>query len=78
MIAQATKTNNGVVTSDEATVQAVVEMLSKNQSVKIYRWTCETCGMIYTGSAPDSCECCGKEASLVHQPDFRREMCSRW
>ncbi|TMD57254.1 MAG: hypothetical protein E6I93_03200 [Chloroflexi bacterium] len=81
MIAQRIGTNNDVVTSDDATaqtVQAAVTLLSRRPTPISYRWVCETCGMIYRGSAPTSCESCGKEVSPVHQPDFHREMCSRW
>jgi rubrerythrin len=80
MIAQRIDTNNAVVTSDDATertVQAAVTLLSK-RPITPYRWICETCGMIHRGSAPASCESCGKEVSPVYQPDFQREMGSRW
>ena len=81
MIAQRITTNNGVVTGDKATertVQAAVTFLSRRPGAVSYRWVCETCGMIYRGSAPGSCESCGKEVSPLHEPDLHREMCSRW
>ncbi len=74
MIAQKTRTNNAVVTGSEATVQAAVKLLTPNRSVMLYRWECEVCGMVHTGSMPASCDSCGKEASLVHQPDIHQEM----
>ncbi len=76
MIAQRTKTNNGVVRSDEATVQAAVKLLTQNRSVMIYRWECEVCGMVHTGLKPPACDSCGKEGSLVHQPDTHLETTS--
>jgi rubrerythrin len=74
MIAQKTKINNAVVTSNGATVQAAVKLLTQSKAVMIYRWECEVCGMVHTGSMPTSCDSCGKEGSLVHQPDMHREI----
>ena len=74
MIAQRTKTNNAVETSDEATVQAAVELLTRNRPVMLPRWECEVCGMVHTGPLPTTCDSCGKEGSLVHQPDMHLEM----
>ena len=74
MIAQRTKTNNAVVTSKDATVQAAVELFSQNRAIMLYRWECEVCGMVHTGTMPVSCDSCGKEGSLVHQPDLHQEM----
>ncbi len=74
MIAQRTKTNNVVETSDDATVQAAVKLLTLNRSGMLYRWECEVCGMVHTGPLPTACDSCGKEGSLVHQPDTRLEM----
>ncbi len=76
-IAQKTKINKGVVTSDEATVQAAVKLLTQSRAVMVYRWQCEVCGMVHTGPMPAACESCGKEGSLVHQPEFRTELSSR-
>lgn len=78
MIAQNIITHNGVVTSDDATVRAAVKLLTSNSSAMAHRWTCEVCGMIHTGSLPTSCDSCGAVGSLVHQPNFRREINSRW
>ena len=66
------------VTSDDATVRAAVKLLTSRQPVMVQRWTCETCGMVHTGVLPTSCDSCGADASLVHQPGFRREINSRW
>jgi rubrerythrin len=74
MIAQRTKTNNVVETSDDATVQAAVKLLTLNRPGMLYRWECEVCGMVHTGPLPTACDSCGKEGSLVHQPDMRLEM----
>jgi rubrerythrin len=74
MIAQKTRTNNGVVTGHEATVQAAGKLLTPNRAVILYRWECEVCGMVHTGPLPASCDSCGKEGSLVHQPDIHQEM----
>jgi rubrerythrin len=73
MFAQRTKTNNVVVRSNEATVQAAVKLLTQNRSAMIYRWECEVCGMVHTGPKPAACDSCGKEGSLVHQPDTHQE-----
>lgn len=88
MIAQNIITNDGVlirapqaplsVTSDDATVRAAVKLLTSNQSAMVHRWACESCGMIHTGPLPTTCDSCGANASLAHQPDFRREINSRW
>jgi rubrerythrin len=72
MIAQKTKTNNAVITSNEATAK----LLSQNRALMLYRWECEVCGMVHTGPLPTACDSCGKEGSLVHQPDLHQEMSS--
>jgi rubrerythrin len=74
MIAQRTKTNNVVEMSVEATVQTAVELLTQKRPVMLYRWECEVCGMVHTGSLPTACDSCGKEGPLVHQPDMHLEM----
>lgn len=74
MIAQRTKTNNDVVISKDAAVQAGVKAFLQDQAVFIYRWECEVCGMVHTGPMPAACDSCGKEGSLVHQPDLHQEM----
>lgn len=73
MIAQRTKTNNVVEMSDVATVQAAVKLLTR-KPVMLYRWECEVCGMVHTGSLPTACDSCGKEGPLVHRPDMHLEM----
>ena len=77
MIAQNIIPTDVVMSSDDATVRAAVRLLTSNQPAMVYRWACETCGMIHTGPLPTSCDSCGA-TSLVHQPDFRCEMNSRW
>ncbi len=74
MIAQKTKINNAVVTSNGATVQTAAKLLNQGKAVMVYRWECEVCGMVHTGSMPASCDSCGKEGSLVHQPDMHQEI----
>ena len=76
MIAQTrrTQTNNSVVTSKDATVQTAVEPIPQNRAIMLYRWECEVCGMVHTGPKPTECDSCGKEGSLVHQPDLHQEM----
>ena len=74
MIAQRTKTNNVVVNGRDATVQAVVKTSTQDRTSMLYRWECEVCGMVHTGPWQASCDSCGKEGSLVNQPDLHLEM----
>ena len=74
MIAQRTKTHNAVVTSKDATVHAAVIPTPQNRAIMLHRWECEVCGMVHTGPMPTECDSCGKEGSLVHQPDLHQEM----
>jgi rubrerythrin len=69
-----TQTNNSVVTSKDATVQTAVEPIPQNRAIMLYRWECEVCGMVHTGPMPASCDSCGKEGSIVNQPDLHQEM----
>jgi rubrerythrin len=78
MIAQGKSTNDVVDLSEVATVQAVMDLLSRRPTSLSSRWICETCGMIHTGPAPTSCESCGGSVSLAHPDDIPREMGSRW
>ena len=78
MIAQRKNTSDVVDLSDDATVQAAITFLSRRPTLLSYRWVCETCGMIHSGSAPSSCESCGGAVTLAHQGDICREMGSRW
>lgn len=78
MIAQRMSINNGVVTSDEATVQAVMALLAEHKRTTTRRWACEVCGMVHTGTASTACESCGATGALMQQPDFRSQMNSRW
>ena len=74
MIAQRTKTDKAVVTSKDATVQTAVIAFPQQQAIMLYRWECEVCGMVHTGPMPTSCDSCGKEGSIVNQPDLHQEM----
>ena len=74
MIAQRTKTNNVVVTSKDETVQKAIKMPTQDRTLMLYRWECEVCGMVHTGPLQASCDSCGKEGSLVQQPDLHQEM----
>jgi rubrerythrin len=78
MIAQTARTNNGVVTDDEATVQAAVELLTSKKAPTAQRWACEVCGMLHTGSRPTSCESCGATTSFTHEFYSPRTLNSRW
>ncbi len=78
MIAQRKPINNAVVKSDEATVQAAITLLTRRPTTISYRWLCECCGMIHTGSAPAQCESCGQEVTLAHDGDLPREMGTHW
>lgn len=78
MIAQKTRTNNGVATDDEATVQAAVELLTSKKAPTPQRWACEVCGMIHTGSRPTSCESCGASECFTDQFFSPQIFNSRW
>jgi len=88
MIAQNVITNDEVLirapqaplylTSDDVIVHAAVKLLTSNSSAMAHRWSCGTCGMIHTGPLPTSCDSCGADASIIHQPSFRSEINSRW
>jgi rubrerythrin len=73
VIAQRTKTNTDVV-NNNATVQKAVKLFPQNRALILFRWECEVCGMVHTGPMPTACDSCGKEGSLVHQPDLHQEM----
>lgn len=77
MIAQRKLTNKAVVKSDDAAVQAAVSLLTRPTALS-YRWICECCGMVHSGSAPAHCESCGKEVTLARESDLPREMGTRW
>ena len=78
MIAQRKLTNRAVVKSDDAAVQAAVTLLTRRPTAISYRWICECCGMVHTGSAPAECESCGKEVARAHDADIPREMGPHW
>ena len=79
MIAQRKLTNKAVVKSDDAAVQTAVSLLTRPPAIVSYRWICECCGMVHTGSVPASCESCGgQEVTLAREADLPREMGTRW
>jgi rubrerythrin len=80
MSVQRTKTTSIEAISDLAAVQEAMRVLEQHQAKKTaaQRWVCEVCGMIHTGSAPETCNSCGNDSSLVQLTDFRREIGSRW
>ena len=69
------KQTKAVVTSKDATVQTAVIAFPQQQAMVISRWECGVCcGMVPPGPMPASCDSCGKEGSLIHQPDLHQEM----
>lgn len=80
MSVQRIKTTTIEAISDLAAVQEAMRVLEQHQAKKtaVRRWVCEVCGMIHTGSAPETCDSCGNDSSLVQLTDFRREIGSRW
>jgi len=78
VIAQRKLTNKAVVKSDDAAVQAAVTLLARRPTTISYRWICECCGMVHTGSAPTRCDSCGKQVTLARETDLPREMGTRW
>ncbi len=41
-------------------------------------WTCEICGMVHSGAAPEACDSCGTTDAIALQQDIRPEVNSRW
>ncbi len=80
MSAHRTKITTLEAISDLAAVLEAMRVLEQHRSNKtnVQRWVCEVCGMIHTGSAPEACDSCGSNVSLVQLPDFRREINSHW
>jgi len=80
MSVQRTKTTTLETTSDLAAVQEAMRVLEQHRLNKtnVQRWVCEVCGMIHTGSAPEACDSCGSNVSLVQLSDFRTEISSHW
>lgn len=76
MIAQNITTTTSVAKSKDAAVQEAMELLARTR-IQVRRWECEVCGMVHTGTAPDTCDSCGVSA-LVQQPDLHREMSTHW
>ena len=63
-------------TASHNAVQEAMHILSERKLA--YRWVCEVCGMVHTGSVPGACDSCGSSNSLVQDQVFPREMNSRW
>ena len=76
MIQQRAITSDTITASHNAAVQEAMHILSERKPA--YRWVCEVCGMLHTGSVPGACDSCGSPDSLVQDQDFPREMNSRW
>ncbi len=80
MSVQRTKATTLEAISDLAAVLEAMRVLEQHRSNKTnaQRWVCEVCGMIHTGSAPEACDSCGSNISLVQLSDFRTEINSHW
>lgn len=76
MIIQRAITTDTITSSHNAAVQEAMHILSEKKPA--YRWVCEVCGMLHTGSVPVACDCCGSSDSLVQDEASPREMNSRW
>ncbi len=63
MSVQRTKTTTIEAISDLAAVQEAMRVLEQHQAKK---------------TAPETCDSCGNDGSLVQLTDFRREIGSRW
>lgn len=76
MMIQRAITTDTVTSSHSAAVQEAMHILSERKPA--YRWVCEVCGMLHTGSVPGACDSCGSSNSLVQDQASPREMNSRW
>ena len=76
MITQRAITTDTITARRSAAVQEAMHILSERKPA--YRWVCEACGMLHTGSMPGACDCCGSSDSLVPDHDTPHEMNSRW
>ena len=72
MIAQRTFTTKSNILHEAA---QVVEQHSWSDTA---HWACEVCGMLHTGSSPDSCESCGATDTFTALEDESTEIGSRW
>lgn len=72
MITQRTFTTTNNVLREAA------QILNTYEETSVARWACEVCGMLYTGSSPDSCESCGASHGFTELHDERTEIGSRW
>jgi rubrerythrin len=69
------KITTGTITDNSAAVQEALHILSEQRPT--YRWVCEVCGMLHTGSAPTACDSCGSPDAIVQEQSQRREMSGR-
>lgn len=71
MIAQRT-----MITRDASpAVQEAERLLAERTPV--YRWVCEVCGMIHSGTAPQACDSCGSSDALTQLREQHMEMSGR-
>ena len=75
MIAQRTMTTANSTQNTSPAVQEALRLLAAKTPV--YRWVCEECGMIHSGTAPQACDSCGSSRSLARLHEFSMEMGSR-
>jgi len=59
-------------------LQEVAQVLDEHQMMDTSHWACEVCGMLHTGSSPDSCESCGSSDAFAEMHDEHTEIGSRW
>lgn len=68
-------TTTAATRDHRSAVQEAVRVLQMTTTV--WRWVCEVCGMMHSGSALSACDSCGVDGALVAESNFNREMGSR-
>lgn len=60
-------------------IQEAAQVVTRYEAGQVYTqsWSCEVCGMIYSGSTPAACDSCGIANAFVSQ-ETRNEIGSRW